>query len=77
MILTTISKDAPMFGKGKKLDEDYFEIMEGVKMYFYDADSIKKEFGNYGLIESSEIVEPHKNMENKPPFTFMMLKCQK
>ncbi|WP_430509693.1 class I SAM-dependent methyltransferase [Gottfriedia solisilvae] len=77
MIFTTISKDAPMFGKGKKLDEDYFEIMEGVKMFFYDIDSIKKEFGNYGLIESSEIVEPHKNMENKPPFKFMMVKCQK
>ncbi|GGI10818.1 class I SAM-dependent methyltransferase [Gottfriedia solisilvae] len=77
MIITTISKDAPMFGKGKKLDEDYFEIMEGVKMFFYDIDSIKKEFGNYGLIESSEIVEPHKNMENKPPFKFMMVKCQK
>jgi len=77
MIFTTISKDAPMFGKGKKLDEDYFEIMEGVKMFFYDTDSIKKKFGNYGLIESSEIVEPHKNMENKPPFKFMMVKCQK
>lgn len=77
MIFTTISKDAPMFGKGKKLGEDYFEIMEGVKMFFYDAISIKQEFGKYGLIEFSEIVEPHKNVENKPPFKFHMIKCQK
>ncbi|MEH6938462.1 class I SAM-dependent methyltransferase [Bacillus sp. JJ664] len=77
MIFTTISKDAPMFGKGTKLDEDYYEIMEGIKMFFYDADSIKQEFGKYGLIEFSEILEPHKNMENKPPFKFMMVKCQK
>ncbi|MEC0272999.1 MULTISPECIES: class I SAM-dependent methyltransferase [Peribacillus] len=77
MIFTTISKDAPMFGKGKKLGKDYFEIMEGMKMFFYDPDSIKQEFGNYGLIEFSEIVEPHKNMENKPPFKFIMVKCQK
>ncbi|MGE7184147.1 class I SAM-dependent methyltransferase [Peribacillus sp. NPDC006672] len=77
MIFTTISKEAPMFGKGKQLDKDYFEIMEGVKMFFYDSDSIKQEFGKYGLIESSEIVEPHKNMENKPPFKFIMVKCQK
>ena len=77
MIFTTISKEAPMFGKGKQLGKDYFEIMEGMKMFFYDPDSIKQEFGNYGLIEFSEIVEPHKNMENKPPFKFIMVKCQK
>ncbi|MGE7758426.1 class I SAM-dependent methyltransferase [Peribacillus sp. NPDC097895] len=77
MIFTTISKEAPMFGKGKQLDKDYFEIMEGVKMFFYDSDSIKQEFGKCGLIESSEIFEPHKNMENKPPFKFIMVKCQK
>ena len=77
MIFTTISKEAPMFGKGKQLEKDYFEIMEGIKMFFYDSDSIKQEFGNYGLIEFSEIVEPHKNMENKPPFKFIMVKCQK
>lgn len=76
MIFTTISKEAPMFGKGVQLGEDYFEIMEGVKMYFYDDISIKQDFGRYGLIEFSEIVEPHKNMENKPPFTFNMIKCQ-
>ncbi|MFJ7951780.1 class I SAM-dependent methyltransferase [Lysinibacillus sp. NPDC096418] len=77
MIFTTISKEAPMFGKGKKLGKDYFEIMEGVKMFFYDSDSIIQEFGEYGLIEISEIVEPHKNMKNKPPFKFLMIKCQK
>lgn len=60
MIFTTISKEAPMFGKGKKLGKDYFEIMEGIKMFFYDSDSIIQEFGEYGLIEISEIVEPHK-----------------
>ena len=77
MIFTTISKDAPMFGKGKQLDKDYFEIMEGLKMFFYDADSIKQEFGKYGLIEFSEIVEPHKNAENKSPFKFIMVTCKK
>lgn len=77
MIFTTISKEAPMFGQGKQLGKDYFEIMEEVKLFFYDSDSIKQEFGGYGLIEISEIVEPHKNMENKPPFKFIMVKCQK
>ncbi len=66
-----------MFGKGKKLGKDYFEILEGVSMFFYDSESIKDEFGQYVLMECSEIVEPHKNMEHKPPFKFIMIKCQK
>ncbi|HEY8889493.1 MAG TPA: ice-binding family protein [Clostridium sp.] len=77
VFVSTISKENPMFGKGKQLGKDYFEIMEGVKMFFYDSDSIKQEFGKYGLIEFSEIDEPHKNKENKPPFKFIMVKCQK
>lgn len=77
MVFTTISKKAPMYGKGKQLGKDYFEIMDGVKMFFYDSDSVEREFGEYGLIETSEIVEPHKNAENKPPFTFTLIKCQK
>lgn len=34
MIFTIISKEVPMFGKGKQLDKDYFEIMEGLKKFF-------------------------------------------
>ncbi len=44
MVFTTVSKKAPMYGKGKQLDKDYYEIMEGVKMFFYDSESIKKRF---------------------------------
>ncbi|WP_368296922.1 class I SAM-dependent methyltransferase [Cytobacillus firmus] len=77
MIFTSISKEAPMYGKGKQLGKDYFEIMDGVKMFFYDSDSIRQEFGQYGLIEISEIMEQHKDNETKPPFKFTMVKCQK
>lgn len=77
MVFTTVSKKAPMFGKGKQLDENYFEIMEGVKMYFYDSESIKQDFSKYGLVQVSEIDEPNKNMENKPSINFLMIKCQK
>ncbi|MHC1682957.1 MAG: class I SAM-dependent methyltransferase [Clostridiaceae bacterium] len=77
MIFTAISKDAPMFGKGKELCKDRFEITEGAKIFFYDSDSIKEEFENYGLIEISEIDEPNKNMANKPPLKFSFIKCKK
>ncbi|MGA5691794.1 class I SAM-dependent methyltransferase [Cytobacillus pseudoceanisediminis] len=77
MIFTAVSKKAPMFGKGKQLDKDYFEIMEGVKMFFYDSHTIKQEFGQYGLIELSEIDEPNKDMKSKPSINFFMIKCKK
>lgn len=77
MVFTTVSKKAPMYGKGKQLDKDYFEIMEGVKMFFYDSESVKQDFNKYGLVQVSEIDEPNKNMVNKPSINFLMIKCKK
>lgn len=77
LVFTTVSQKAPMFGKGKQLDKDYFEIMEGVKMYFYDDDSIKQDFEKYGLVEISEIDEPNKNTKNALPIHFLIIKCKK
>ncbi|AKL95146.1 methyltransferase type 11 [Clostridium aceticum] len=77
MIFTTISKKAPMFGQGKQLSKDRFERIKGVKMFFYDSDSIKQEFGKYGLIEVSEIDESDSKIDNKPPLNFMVIKCKK
>jgi SAM-dependent methyltransferase len=58
MIFTVISKKAPMYGKGIRLGDDWYETTYGVKMFFYDADSVKREFGPYGLVELSEVDEP-------------------
>jgi len=77
MIFTAVSKNVPMFGKGKELSKDRFEIMEGVKMFFYDSNSVKQEFEKYGLIEITEIDEPNKDKENNPPFKFIVIKCKK
>jgi len=74
MIFTAISKETPMFRNGRQLSKDRFEIMKGVKIFFYDSDSVKQEFKKYGLVEFSEIDEP---MENKPPLKFIMVKCKK
>lgn len=77
MVFTTISKKAPMFGKGKQLDKDYYESMAGVKLYFYDLESIKQDFEDFGLIEVSEIDEPNKEMRNKSSINFLIIKCKK
>lgn len=77
MVFTAISKKAPMYGSGKKIDHDYYEIMDGLRMFFYDHESARHEFGQYGLVELSEIWEPHKNKETQQPFPFVVIKCRK
>jgi len=77
MVFTAVSKKAPMFKKGKELSKDRYETMKGVKIFFYDSDSVKQEFKNYGLLEFMEIDESTKHMENKPPVKFIIVKCQK
>jgi len=74
MIFTVISKDAPMYGQGPRLGDDWYEIHPGMKMYFYDADSVEREFGNYGLVENSKIDEP---LHNGSSFPFINVVCRK
>ncbi|TWJ03197.1 methyltransferase family protein [Mucilaginibacter frigoritolerans] len=68
MVFTVISKDAPTYGKGKLLSEDRYELFGGVNMFFYDKESIHKEFNHAGLFEITEITE------NYP---FFLIKCRK
>lgn len=70
MIFVTVSKGSSMFGKGKQLGEDYFEVSEGMKIFFYDLQSAKQDFNKYGLIELSKVVES--NM-----LEFIIIKCKK
>jgi len=74
MIFTVISKDAPMYGQGSRLGDDWYEIFPGMKMYFYEAKSVEREFGSYGLIEFSKIDEP---LHNNSSFPFINVVCKK
>lgn len=77
MIFTAVSKKAPMFGKGKKINESYYETMPGVKIFFYDSESIKREFQEYGLVEFFEIDERDSDNKDKAPIKFLFIKCKK
>lgn len=74
MIFTTVSKQAPMYGRGPHLGEDWYEILPGVKMYFYDASSVEREFGPRGLVEFSEVEEPAPGGGTLP---FIYVVCRK
>lgn len=68
MVFTAISKEAHTYGKGKFISNDRYEIFEGVKMYFYDKESIHKEFNNAGLFE---VIETNEN------YPFFLISCRK
>lgn len=68
MVFTTITKDAQTYGQGANIGRDRFEMFDGVKMFFYDRETIQEEFGNAGLFEITEVTE------NYP---FYLIKCQK
>jgi len=77
MIFSVISKEASTFGKGKQVSKDRFKTIHGVHLFFYDADSIKREFGKYGLTTITAIDEPVKNMTDKAPTPFLLITCRK
>ena len=68
MVFTAISKEAHTYGKGQLVSKDRYEIFEGVKMYFYDRESIHAAFDKAGLFEITEVNEN---------FPFFLIKCRK
>jgi len=77
MFFATISKKDSMYAKGKPVSKERFEVMKGAKLFFYDTESITKEFEKYGLIDFSEIEEPVKFNKDCPPMRFTLIKCKR
>lgn len=67
MIFVAISKRAKTYQTGKYISQDRYEVFEGIKMFFYDVDSINAEFKDFGLLEIREVNESH-------PFFFITCK---
>lgn len=68
MVFTVISKEAQTYGQGTLISKDRYEMFGGVKMFFYDRESIHAEFDQAGLFEITEVTE------NYP---FFLIKCRK
>lgn len=68
MLFTAITKDAQTYGHGTEISKDRFEMFGGVKIFFYDKETIEEEFGKTGLFEVTEVTE------NYP---FYLIKCRK
>ncbi len=70
MVFVSISKMDFRFGQGKEISKDTFETWSGVTLFFYDSDSIKSDFSNYGLIDAEVINEPKIDLGDKPSQRF-------
>lgn len=68
MVFTVVTKEAPIYGQGKFISKDRYEIFDGVNMYFYDRESIHAEFSEAGLFEITEVAEN---------YLFFLIKCKK
>ncbi|SIO54520.1 class I SAM-dependent methyltransferase [Chitinophaga niabensis] len=68
MVFTVITKEAQTYGQGTLISKDRYEMFGGVKMFFYDRESIHAEFDQAGLLEITEVTE------NYP---FFLIKCRK
>jgi SAM-dependent methyltransferase len=77
MVFIVASKHTSLYGSGKYLSKDRFELSKGLKVYFYDSDSVLKEFSDFGMIECKDIEEPVKFMEGEQPVNLKFVICRK
>jgi SAM-dependent methyltransferase len=78
MVFVTVSKaSTKLVESGKPVSKDRFRIQNGLNVFFYDPETIVKEFGRFGLVGYTEIEEPVKHMPNAEPMKFWMVVCRK
>ena len=68
MVFTVITKEAKTYRQGTFISKDRYEMFGGVRIFFYDRESIEEEFAKAGLFEITEVTE------NYP---FYIIKCKK
>ncbi len=78
MVFAMVSKNyKKLYGKGKLVSKDRFWIEKGLTVFFFDSESVEKEFSLFGLTEFCENDEPVKHMENEESMKFWIVTCRK
>lgn len=77
MVFVSIAPEDFRYGQGKEVSKNTFEMPYGVTLFFYDLDSIERDFGKYGLIESTIISEPIQDKNDIPKQRFWYIVCRK
>ena len=77
MIFVSISKKDFRYGEGEEIRKDTFKRNYGVTLFFYDSESIRLDFGHYGLVEAKEINEPLRKLKDQFSQRFWYIICAK
>lgn len=77
MIFVVLSKKSNMYGQGKYISSDRYQLQKGLNVYFYDLNSVKAEFKDYGLINAYEYIEPIDQGLKTLPLNCIYIQCQK
>jgi SAM-dependent methyltransferase len=77
IVLTVASKKSELYGSGRYLSPDRYEISKGLKACFYDSESVAKEFSHIGMIECRDIDEPVKFMDGQEPVKLKYVVCRR
>jgi SAM-dependent methyltransferase len=77
MVFIVASKNNGLYGKGRYISKDRYEIAKGLKAYFYDSDSVITEFSGFGLDAYEDIEEPVKFVEGEEPVKLISVTCKK
>lgn len=77
MVFTVITKENEIYRQGQRIEKNRCQLENGLKLFFYDNESIKKEFNDFGLTNTFDIDEPIKYIENQPPLKLKIIVCRK
>jgi len=77
MIFVVACKQTSLYGTGKYLSKGRYEISKGLKVFFYDSETVLEEFSDFGMTESKDIEEPVKFMEGEKPVKMKFVICRK
>ncbi|MBI9054915.1 MAG: class I SAM-dependent methyltransferase [Bacteroidales bacterium] len=77
MVFVVVSINDKILSKEKIISANRYEMENGLKVYFYDPDSIEKQFIKFGLVSYKEIDEPIKFMPNEPDLRCYVITCRK
>jgi len=77
MFFAVATKKMDMYGTGKCLSKDRYEISKGLKVFFYGSESLIEEFYRFGIIDSKDIDEPVKFMKDQGSLKMKYVVCKK
>ena len=77
MIFVVATKELSLYGCGICLSKDRYRLPDGLTIYFYDEESISREFSKFGLIRITDIEEPIKFAAGYDPMPLKFVVCRK